>query len=138
MTFAFSHGSLERLIDEKFKGEWKYLKKVVFDMSEQRAIKACIELAIYLRAFDDEAKISKWLEENSGHGFGNVICADGKDVRLTFREVANKIIHTAGFKWDFSTADRPLLVCTPRDNQRWRQASIDIVALAAICGEFIS
>jgi len=138
MTFAFSRGPLERLVDEKFEGEWKYLKKFVLDMSEERAIKACIELAIYLRALDDEEQISKWLLENSGRAFGKVTSADGSTERLTFREVVNKIIHAANFKWDFSAADQPLLICTPRDKQRWRQVRIDIVAVAALCGQFMS
>lgn len=138
MTFAFSREPLERLVDEKFEGEWKYLKKFVLDMSEERAIKACIELAIYLRALDDEIQISKWLRENSGHAFGTVTMADGSTEHLTFRDVANKIIHAATFKWDFSTLGNPQLVCTPRDNQRWHQACVDFVAVAARCGQFMS
>ena len=138
MTFAFSRAQLEQLVDQKFKGEWKYLRKFVFEIAEERAIKACIELAIYLRALDDEEKMSAWLRENSGRAFGQVTHADGSTERLALREVANKIIHAASFSWDFSTENKPFLVCTPRDNQRWRQANIDIVALAAFCGQLMS
>jgi hypothetical protein len=138
MTFAFSRGPLEQFLEKKFEGEWKYLRKFVFDISEARAIKGCIELAVYLRALDDEEKMSAWLRENSGRSFGLVTGSDGSTQPLGLREVANKIIHAASFAWDFSTENRPLLMCAPRDNQRWRQANIDIVAVAAFCGGLMS
>jgi len=138
MTFVFSRGPLDQLIDEKFQGEWKYLRKFVFEIAEERAIKACIELAIYLRALDDEEKMSAWLRANSGRAFGRVTCSDGSTERLALREVANKIIHSANFSWDFTTENKPFLICMPRDKQRWRQADIDIVALAAFCGNLMS
>jgi len=138
MTFAFSRGPLERLVEKKFEGEWKYLRKFVFEIAEERAIKGCIELAIYLRALDDEEKMSVWLRENSGRTFGQVTSSDGSTTPLALREVANKIIHAASFSWDFSTENKPFLICMPRDNQRWRQANIDIVALAAFCGQLMS
>ncbi|MGA7985336.1 MAG: hypothetical protein WCA01_09185, partial [Burkholderiales bacterium] len=48
MTFAFSRGPLEQLLEKRFEGEWKYLRKFALDISEARAIKGCIELAVYL------------------------------------------------------------------------------------------
>ena len=138
MTFAFSRGPLEQLIENKFLGEWKYLRKFVFDIAEARTIKACIELAIYLRVLDDEEKMSAWLRENSGRAFGQVTSSNGSTERLALREVANKIIHAADYAWDFSTENKPFLICTPRDNQRWREARIDIVAVAAFCGQLMS
>jgi hypothetical protein len=138
MTFAFSRGPLEQLIETKFEGEWKYLRKFVLDIAEARAIKSCIELAVYLRALDDEEKMSAWLRQNSGRAFGQVTNSDGSTDRLALREVANKIIHAATFSWDFSAENKPFLICTPRDNQRWRQANIDIVAVAAFCGQLMS
>jgi hypothetical protein len=70
MKYVFSRGPLWKLIDEKFQGEWLYLHKFVIEIAEERAIKACIELAIYLRALDDEEKVSVLLRENSGYSFG--------------------------------------------------------------------
>ena len=138
MTFVFSRGPLEQLIEKKFVGEWKYLRKVAFDIAEERVIKACIELAIYLRALDDEEKMSAWLKENSGESFGQVILPDASAQPLALREVANKIIHAGDFAWDLATENRPFLVCAPRDNQRWSKARIDIVAVAAFCGMLVS
>lgn len=138
MTYAFSRGSLEGLIERNFAGEWKYLRKAIFEISEERAIKGCIELAMYLRALDDEEKMSAWINANSGGSFGQTICSDGSTKALAFREVANKIIHAAQFSWDISIENRPFLICAPRDNQRWREANIDIVAVAGFCGQMMS
>ena len=138
MNFAFSRAPLEQLIEEKFLGEWKYLRKVIFDISEERVVKACIELAIYLRELDDEEKMSAWLKENSGRTFGQVTSPNGSTQPLVLREVANKIIHAAVFTWDFATENKPFLICAPRDNQRWTEARIDMVAVAAFCGMLIS
>ena len=44
MNFCFARKPLERLIDTKFSGEWKYLRKGLFTVAENRAEKACLEL----------------------------------------------------------------------------------------------
>jgi hypothetical protein len=79
MSFAYSRTPLENLIDSRFEGEWKNLIKTVLDLSEERAVKACIELAIFLRVLDDEEKISESLKENSGRTFGKLTMSDGTD-----------------------------------------------------------
>lgn len=48
------------MIESKFLGEWKYLNKALFDVSAERAEKACLELALFLRMLDDEEKISAY------------------------------------------------------------------------------
>jgi hypothetical protein len=40
MDFAFARKPLQSLLDQKFRGEWNYLRKALFDVSEQRAAKA--------------------------------------------------------------------------------------------------
>lgn len=138
MMFSFSRQPLEQLLEQKFLGEWKNLRKMVFVISEQRVIKACIELAIFLRALDDEEKISQHLTQTSGRSFGREYATGGSFKPLKLREVANKIVHASNFEWDFSIENKPLLVCHPRDNQRWSRSEVDIVALAAFCGELAS
>lgn len=134
--FVFFRRPLERLLEEKFIGEWKYLRKIVFEISEERAVKACIELAIFLRALDDEEEISAYLNKTSGRHFGRVFETKGESsTPLKPREVTNKIIHASSFDWDFSNEDKSVLICHPRDRQRWHRAEVDIVALAAFCGE---
>jgi hypothetical protein len=48
MNFAFSRRLLENLVETGFQGEWKYLRKALFEISEQRAEKAYLELAIFM------------------------------------------------------------------------------------------
>lgn len=138
MAFAFSRGPLEQLIKTRFEGEWKHLHKFLFRIAEKRAIKAVIEVAIYLRTLDDVEKISASLSENNRHIFGQVTLSDGSTESLTLREVTNKIIHAADFSWNFSTQDDPVLICLSRKNQQWRQADINIVAFSAFCGLLMS
>jgi hypothetical protein len=57
MCFAYSQKPLVDMIDSKFKGEWKYLNKALFEYSAERAEKACLELALFLRMVDDEWEI---------------------------------------------------------------------------------
>ncbi len=48
MCFAYSRKPLKKMIQAKFKGEWKYLNKALFEISAQQAEKACVELALFL------------------------------------------------------------------------------------------
>lgn len=138
MMHSFSRMPLEKLLQQKFIGDWKRLRRMVFESSEQRAVKACLELAIFLRALDDEQKISDYLAKTSGRTFGRVNKKGNSMEPLKLREVANKIIHASSFEWDFSIENRPLLICLPRDNQKWIRAEINIVLLAVFCGDLIA
>src|SRR5690348_10726403 len=78
MTFAFSREPLERMMQTKFSGEWKYLSKALFDLSEVRAARACLEFAILLRQLDDEDPMSGWMKTGAAPGgYGDVIGLDG-------------------------------------------------------------
>jgi hypothetical protein len=137
MTFAFSRRPLEELVQDKFLGEWKYLRKMLFEISTERAEKAAIELAVFLRLLDDEEDISGFLA-TSGRGFGTLVDKSGKRKPLKFRDVANKIIHASGLEWDFSLENQPILVCHSRDKEKWSRAEISVVALSAMAGNIIS
>lgn len=134
MTFAFARGPLHDLITKNFIGDWKYLHETVFSMSQQRAEKACLEMALFLRYLDDEQGLSKYVEGKTNFQFGTLHLRDGGKEDLKLREVANKIIHATGFEWDISNPNRPLLVCHSRDKEQWVRAEVDIVNLAAVCG----
>jgi hypothetical protein len=134
MTFAFSREPLRRLIENGFLGEWKNLQETVFYMSEQRAEKACLELAIFLRYLDDEEGLSKYVEARVNFSFGRLILRGGAAEQLKLRDVANKIIHAAALEWDFSDPGRPKLVSLSRETERWERAEIDVVSLASVCG----
>jgi len=50
--------ALKDMVERKFRGQWKYLDKALFEISVERAEKACMELALFLRIVDDEHEIS--------------------------------------------------------------------------------
>jgi len=140
MNFAFSRQPLEKLVETNFRGEWKYLRKPLFSMSEQHAFKACIELAVFMRLLDDGENISGYLRQTGEPNFGRLIMKDKPDEELKLREVANKIIHASDLAWDLSTENKPILICSSRDTEKWGwiRAEIDVVTLAAFCGQLIS
>jgi hypothetical protein len=134
MTYAFSKVPLQDWAAKSLKGEFKHFYETVFGMAEQRAEKACLELAIFLRYLDDEQDLSAQYTEASGITFGRLHLRDGNTIDLKLREVANKIIHAIGFEWDLSRPMKPMLVCISRDAERWSKASIDVAAVAVACG----
>lgn len=63
---------------------------------------------------------------------------DGSETLLTFREVANKVIHSSKLGWEFEAFPEPTLICQSRDTEKWVRAEIDIVEIAAVCGRLMS
>lgn len=139
MSFVYSRKPLSNLMDAKFRGEWKYLNKALFEVSAERADKACLELALFLRILDDEARISDYHTPTRGiPSFGRLILKDGSEKVLKLREVANKVIHSSKLDWEFEKFPEPTLICQSRDTEKWVRAEIDIVAVAAVCGMLMS
>ena len=138
MCFAYSQKPLEKMVQTKFKGEWKYLNKALFEISAQQAEKACIELALFLRTFDDEDAISAYHKVTRRvPKCGTVFFRDGSKAVMTFREVTNKIIHAGAIEWDLLKND-PILICRGRDQEGWIRAEVDLIAFAAVCGQLMS
>jgi hypothetical protein len=137
MTFAFSRKPLEEWASVTLEGEFKRFRETLFDIPQHRAERAALELALLLRYLDDESQISAHYREGSAIGFGYVEDLNGEVEDLSLREVTNKIIHSVSFEWDLSKPSRPLLICHPRDKQRWRKAYVDIAAVGAICGQLL-
>ena len=138
LTFAFSRPALAAL-RERFLGSWKYLDKLIFDISELRAVKVCIELATFIRALDDEQNVGQELKELDDSSFGRVLKADQPDERLYLRDLTNKIIHANSFEWDFTVPDAPTLVCISNgDPKRWYKAEVELVKLASFGGKLMS
>lgn len=138
MTFCYSRKPLEELVESQFRGEWKYLRKALFDISEQHAEKACLELALFLRLLDDEEGMSSYLKKTSDPTFGRLIRDNKSEKALSLRYVCNKIIHASRLQWDFQTGANPLLICQSQEPQKWSRAEVDVVSLAALCGELMS
>lgn len=137
MTFAFSRKPLERYI-ERFAGEWPYLRKALFEIAEQKAEKACLELALFLRLVDDEQKISGYYKQTGGREFGRLFLKNGEIEKLQLRDVCNKIIHASGLTWTFPDESDPMLICHSQDQEKWARAEVDLFALAGFCGELMS
>ncbi len=141
MTYAYSQGPLREMVKERFVGHWKYVEKSLFEISETRAARACFELALYLRTFDDDEQMTKYYAAlKNPIDCGEVHFGSGaKTKRLGFRDAANKIIHSARLEWTFDNHKAPLLICHGRPNQKdWVRAEIHLISLVAVCGRIAS
>jgi hypothetical protein len=140
MSFVYSRKPLSEMVERRFMGHWKYLEKALFEIAEKRAEKACMELALFLRMLDDQHKISSY--HKATHytpDCGKLIMKDGTEEILSFREVANKLIHSSRLEWEFSEhSEDPLLICHTRDEEKWVRAEINILGLASVCGGLMS
>ena len=136
-TFAYSRGPLEALRSTRFQGDSKYLDKALFQVSEQRANRACVELATLIRLLDDDEGISDYLRETSKLTFGRVLKEGQVEEPLYLRDLTNKIIHAHHLEWDLSAVGDPRIVCVSRHQERWLRAEIEIVALAGFCSQLM-
>ncbi len=139
MCYAYSQARIKEMVDEQFQGEWKYLNKALFEISAERAEKACLELALFLRTVDDEKNISDYHKATKNIlNCGKLVMKDGSEKPLTFREFANKVIHASRFEWDVFGALEPQLLCHTRDKEKWLRAEVDLLALSCACGQLAS
>jgi hypothetical protein len=134
MTFSFSRGPLERRVKQLFEGNWEHLHKAIYSIPQEKAERACLELALFLRIYDDEKQISAVLARSNLSKFGRLIMRDGSEKALSLRDVANKIIHSGGLSWDWSVETDPILVSLGTASERWTEARIAILPLSAACG----
>lgn len=132
----------------RFDGEWKYLERAVFTLSEGRANKAALELALFLRTLDDREQLSAYRKESAGKAapsgelglqvFGQLFFEGKPPKALSMRDVTNKIIHAAELEWSFPHPDHPHLICRSHEREKWLRAEVDVVALARFCGLLMS
>ena len=134
MMFAFSRQPLLGL-RKKFVGNWQQLDHVLFTIAEQRAIRACLELAILMRHYDDIVAPTRLPDDGRPRiSFGRLFTEGKPEKTISHREVSNKIIHSSRYEWDFSDPEIPALVCIAQDTQKWDRAVINVVHIAAYCG----
>lgn len=137
LMYAFSKAPLEKL-RSSFLGEWKFLDKAISGLSKERAEKAAIELAVFIRLLDDEQGISGYLAKTNGDSYGTVYKTGLPNEPLYLRDLTNKVMHAKSFEWDISNLDKPLLVTYSQDLNRWSHAEINLVALLSFCGSIAS
>src|SRR5215467_9636167 len=133
MTFAFSRPALVKCLSERFHGRWEYLWKACYEISEQRANRALLELALQLRLIDYEQQVSDYCRETERHPFGKVVKQDGTEENLHYRDLTNKILHSSGIEWTFADPDNPVIVCHSDKLARWVRAEIPVLHLASLC-----
>jgi hypothetical protein len=132
MAHAFSQPSLGQFLDQRFRGEWKYLRKSLHERADVRADRALLEMATQLRILDDLEGLSKGIEKDQC--FGVFSRGDGSVDKLNLRTMTNKIIHASRFEWDFSDQNDPKVICHPTEADRWQRAEISLFAVAGLIG----
>ena len=145
VTFVFSQQSLAELASRRFRGEWKYLWKFLYEIPATNAIRACLEIALLLRLIDDAEGIADYLKEMDEYHertFGCVHRADGTTDKLLMRDLTNKIIHALDLEWDLSSPSAPMLICLAPPEQQakfgWKRAEINIISLMAFAAGLMS
>ena len=137
LDFCFSRAAVGEMM-QSFVGEWKYLRRTVYDVSEARAEKAALELALFLRMLDDREGLSEYLRQTrSNTRYGCLNMRGGAKKQLKMRDVVNKIIHAAHFEWAFGDPHAPRLICHAPKQEKWTSAEVNIVAVAFLCGQLM-
>ena len=138
LSFAFGQPVIAKLIDVRFKGEWKYLNKTIFERAEVRADRALLEMSTQIRVLDDQEGISDHLRQTQNDlVLGEVTQSDGTKTPLYLRDMTNKVMHAALFRWDLSAQEHPKIICLPKDGDRWKEATIDVIPLMSFIGQLM-
>ena len=137
LSFALAQPRFGQILADDFQGEWKYLRKSVYELAVIRADRALLEMGTQLRVLDDDQCLGEYLKRTEAESLGSVIQADGAKEPLYLRDMTNKIMHAAEFKWELSDPNDPRVICRPRDEDRWQMADINLIAVAALIGELM-
>jgi hypothetical protein len=138
LQFVFSRQQIIGFRESRFKGNWPYLDKFLFQLPEEKANKAIFDLAIYLRSLDDQEKFSKYFNDTKNpQNCGTIHTLDDAMKDLVFREACNKIIHSKNYQWNFLDSKCPKLICFSTKEQcekfKWIEAHINIIELSVFC-----
>jgi hypothetical protein len=131
LAFAFGRPAVLRFIDQKFKGEWKYLHKSISE-GEKRVDRALREMATQLRALDDAEGLNDYYKQEGAPPLGHVVQADGTQTELHFRDMTNKLMHGSAYEW--IGGDEPKIIVRSNQPERWRTGEISVWALMARIG----
>jgi hypothetical protein len=133
LSFAFAQPAVGRVIEQRFKGEWKYLHKSVYENAEQRADRALLEMATQLRVLDNAEGLNEYFKQVQRAPLGVVVHGDGATTDLHFRDMTNKLIHGTEYEWQLG-GDDPKIIVHANLLERWHRAEISIEALMALIG----
>jgi hypothetical protein len=134
ISFALAWPRWTVLLDEQDAvGAGKQLQKS-FELAEHRADRALLEMAIQLRALDDEEHLSNIYKKGKREPLGVVVQSDETVTDLYFRDLTNKIMHAAGFHWLLSDPNSPRVICLPHSQETWQRAEVNLLALMRLIG----
>ena len=134
LSFALARPVATKLLNDRFHGEWKQLRKTIYETAEKRADRALLEMATQLRVLDDMEHINEHLIATKHDPLGTVVQGDGSTTDLFFRDMTNKVIHGAGYEWVLTDPDNPVVVCHPHARDRWQRADIQLLPLMGLIG----
>ncbi len=134
LSFAFGQPAVGKFTDQWFKGEWKYLRKSVYESAELRADRALLEMTTQLRVLDDAEGLNEYFKQTERAPLGSVEQADGSTTELHFRDMTNKLMHGTEYEWQLGGDDHPKIIVRSNDPDRWRSAEISVEALMALIG----
>jgi hypothetical protein len=133
LSFAFAQPVVGRLMEQRFKGEWKYLRKSVYENAEQRADRALLEMTTQLRVLDDAEGLNEYFRQVQRAPLGIVVQGNGATTELHFRDMTNKLMHGTHYEWRLG-GDDPKIIIHSNQPERWRSAEIGVEALMALVG----
>jgi hypothetical protein len=136
LSFAYGQPAIGRVIQDRFKGEWKYLHKCVYENAEKRADRALLEMATQLRVLDDDQDLNDYFKQVKRPPLGEVIQADGTRTELHFRDMTNKVMHGARYEWRLGN-DEPNIVIHSDKPERWQTAQVNILDLMMLIGDLM-
>jgi hypothetical protein len=135
LSYALAQPVARKLMDERFKGEWKYLRKTIHTSAEIRADRALLEMATQLRVLDDAERLNDYFKQVGQIPFGSVTQGDGTITDLHFRDMTNKVMHAARFEWNLT--EDPSVICYAHDSDRWLRAEIRLISLMGLVGQLM-
>jgi hypothetical protein len=133
-TFALSRTNAAE-IRKRFDSFRGPIDGVLFELPEQKADRALLELGTLLRALDDADGLSDELARLGDGPYGLVLKPDRSREDLYFRDMTNKILHARGFEWSDDKKLGPVINCVGNDPTRWLHALIRVDRLLALCGQ---
>jgi hypothetical protein len=134
LSFAFARPAISKIIEQRrFKGEWKYLYKSIYENAEMRADRALLEMATQLRVLDDAEGLNELYAHTKRPPLGYVVQSDGTTTALHFRDMTNKLMHGTEYEWRLDGDDAKVIVHSNKP-ERWQSAEISVVALMILIG----
>lgn len=134
ISHAFATPALVSIREGRFSGSWPALDKTIYQLSEAKADRALLELAVQLRVVDDREGLNDFLKEAGSPPLGSILQADKTNTDLYFRDATNKILHASKFEWALKNPEKPVVILHSQTPERWIHAELGILDLMSLIG----